>query len=411
MTKKKQIMTTVVLVVTGLIVAAFVLIPHLVGLPLSAFDVDVGISDTSIELNNLPQARPFRMGFVYQPFAWNDAAFAETAELVSQHGDQITIFHDVGIPWDEALSGAPYPLELERQIDREVTVARRFANTVFVVSFLGSDRRRLAQNIGSGGTEDRSGSWAQRSFNDPQVNEAFLNYCRNMIERFEPSALCYLAEVDSAMTDVNDGQFKNVLAMSRVVYSTLKAEYPELQIFAEFNLGDETYMAERVDVINAVLEWSDLFALSVYPAGYDSVGGDAAKVSAAWFDQAKLFAAGKPVAILETAFPAEPFMHPKLGMRIRGTSQRLLIPGGPKSQALYIKTLLESANRLNMAFVNLWAVRDMDQLFETLAKRQDEFADPMWRLVQDTGLYDEAGNSRRALSVWEAWRSITTTTK
>lgn len=89
----------------------------------------------------------------------------------------------------------------------------------------------------------------------------------------------------------------------------------------------------------------------------------------------------------------------------------VLVPGGPKSQALYIKALLEAANRLEMEFVNRWAVRDMDELFATLAQRQDKFADPMWRLVQDTGLYDEAGSPRRSLSIWEAWRAVPRSSK
>ncbi|MCA9142654.1 MAG: hypothetical protein H6821_09115 [Planctomycetaceae bacterium] len=399
-------MTMIVLAIVGLVIAAIILVPRLLHFPLSMFDVDAVISDAATEPGDLPDQRSFSMGFVYQPYAWNDAAFTETADLIFKHGDHITIFHDVGIPWEEALTGNPYPADLEKQIERELAVTKRFSDTGFVVSFLGSDRRHLSQNLGPSGTENRSGDWATRDFNHPEVNKAFLNYCRDMIERFQPRGLCYLAEVDSAMTDVNDPDFKKVLAMSQVVYSTLKTEHPDIKVFAEFNLGDEAYMDKRRDVIEAMLPWTDLFALSVYPASYDSIGGNGAKVTDEWFDLAKEISGDKPIAILETAFPAEPSMHPTLGIRIQGESKRLLIPGGPKSQALYIKTLLESANRLDMEFVNLWTVRDMDELFDTLANGQNEFADPLWRLVQDTGLYDEIGKPRRSLDVWEAWRNV-----
>ena len=61
---------------------------------------------------------------------------------------------------------------------------------------------------------------------------------------------------------------------------------------------------------------------------------------------------------------------------LRTWKDRLLIPGGPKSQALYTLRLLEAAPNLNAVFINQWTVRDLDRLFAKI-QRSGTFADPM----------------------------------
>ncbi|MEM6448403.1 MAG: hypothetical protein AAF704_17815, partial [Cyanobacteria bacterium P01_D01_bin.123] len=227
------------------------------------------------------------------------------------------------------------------------------------------------------------------------------------IERFQPDYFGYVAEIDAAYTNAHNPRFLKLRDMTKTIYKILKSEYPELTVFIEFNLGDKPYMEERKDVIDALLPYSDLYALSTYPDHFDPIAGDATKLPSDWFTRANMYAKGKPIAILETGFLAEPFMHPILGIRVAGRDKRLLIPGGEKSQALYIKSLLEAANALDMEFVNLWAIRDLDPLFEKLELSEDEFmSDPMAGLAKDIGLYDRDGNPRPALDIWDAWFRI-----
>ena len=113
------------LVFTALILAVVaVCSAKLFAYPLSAFDIDAKIPDADVRSSELPKQRSFRMGFVYQPFAWNEEAFTLTTRLIRENGDQITIFHDVGIPWQESLEGKPYPDSHEKQIARELEASR-----------------------------------------------------------------------------------------------------------------------------------------------------------------------------------------------------------------------------------------------------------------------------------------------
>ncbi|GJM09563.1 MAG: hypothetical protein DHS20C11_18390 [Lysobacteraceae bacterium] len=396
-------------VVIALVVMAFLLLVwNLAMAPqtrLEQFDVDAQITDAMLVPKLQPDARPFLMGFTYQPYDWNDEAFDKTFSYLRKHGDLITLFHDVGIPWDEALSKSPLPKSLEQELRRQQRGAADFDNVVVMLSVLGSDRVSLTQSIGETGSVPRSGDWADRTFDDNEVVTAYLNHARHLIERFKPKYFSYVAEIDAVFNDPNDHRFQQLLTFSRTVYETLKVEYPQLVVFAEFNLNDDAYMAERQDIIDAMLPYTDLYAVSTYADHNDAVGGDATKLPADWFTRVKFIAPSKPFAILESGFIASPFMHPTIGVPIAGRQDRLLIPGGPKSQALFTVKMLDAAHELEAEFINLWAVRDLDLLFDRFAANS-EFNHPMLRTAQDRGLYDETGNPRPALEVWEYWRRL-----
>jgi len=372
---------------------------------LEQFDVDANITDDMLVPTFRPDARPFLMGFTYQPYDWNDEAFDRTFEYLRQHGDMVTLFHDVGIPWDEAFAGEPLPAGLEEELQRQQKGAAEFTNVVVMLSVLGPDRVSLCQSIDDTGTVPRSGEWADRTFDDGEVITAYLNHARDLIGRFNPKYFAYVAEIDAAFTDPDDERFQKLLTFSRTVHTTLKQEFPRLVVFAEFNLNGAAYMAERRDVIDAMLPFTDLYAVSTYADHNDAVGGDATKLPPDWFTQVRKIAPSKPFAVLESGFIASPFMHPTIGVPIKGRKDRLLIPGGPKSQALFTVKLLQAANDLDAEFINLWAVRDLDQLFDRFAP-DSELNDPMLRTAQDRGLYDETGKPRPALKVWDAWREL-----
>lgn len=104
-------------------------------------------------------------------------------------------------------------------------------------------------------------------------------------------------------------------------------------------------MEERRDVIAALLPYTDLYTVSTYPAQYDQVFGHATRVPRDWFAKVS-------------------------------------------------------------EFVTPWVVRDLDSLFTKLSAAGGYFAEPMWRLAQDTGLYDETGRPRRARAIWDAWLGL-----
>lgn len=372
---------------------------------LERFDVDAGVPLEALELPDLPSSRPFLMGFTYQPYDWNEDAFERTFDYLREHGELVTLFHDVGIPWDRALHGTPLPEPLEAELARQAEGSAAFDHVVLVLSVLGPDRVSLAHALDASGTVPRQGPWAEAAFNHPDVISAYLNHARDLIGRFDPKFFAYVAEVDAVFSDPADDRVRHFIEFAETVYTTLKREYPKLVVFAEFVLADDAFMAEREDVIRAILPFTDLYAVSTYVDQADGVGGDATRIPEDWFTRVRSLAPGKPFAVLESGFIASPFMHPTQGIAIAGRRDRLLIPGGPRSQALFTVRLLEAANELDAAFVNLWAVRDLDRLFDAFAPDSD-LNQPMLRLARDRGLYDELGRPRPALRIWEAWRVL-----
>ena len=67
------------------IILAYVVLSNLFLPSSSSFDIDSRISNEALELNELPNSRPFLMGFTYQPFDWSEEAFRETADLIQHH--------------------------------------------------------------------------------------------------------------------------------------------------------------------------------------------------------------------------------------------------------------------------------------------------------------------------------------
>lgn len=85
--------------------------------------------------------------------------------------------------------------------------------------------------------------------------------------------------------------------------------------------------------------------------------------------------------------------------------ERLLIPGKATWQTEYYRFLLESLQKLNTAFVNVWAIRDLDLLFAKIDPNGN-FVDPMWKLINHFGMYDGSGQSRESLIIWDAWKKL-----
>ena len=370
-----------------------------------AIDIDADISERDYHVGALPDQRSFRMGFTNQPFAWSNAAFEETSRLIGRHGDFITIFEDVGVPWREAFEGTPYHPNVEKKIKRNLAAIQPHQTVAVVASALGIDRVSLAGYAGVTEPMDRPGPWAERDFDSPEVFEAYLKYANDLIARFQPDYFFYLAEANAAYTDVSSKAFQSMKRFAEKTYTVLKTAHPTTKFGIEFMLANTAYMAKRKAVSDALLPFTDVYAVSTYPFHEPAVYGDARNIPDDWFSQIKNYAGSKPFAVLETSFAAENFMHPTQGIRIQGQRDRMLIPGGAKSQAIFVKKLLNAAQSLNAEFVNLWAVKDTDALHKLIAGN-GTFADPMWRLPQDSGLIDQNDMVRPAMTVWRTWLTL-----
>lgn len=347
--------------------------------------------------------RSFYMGFAYQPHDWSEEAFTYAFDKVAEYGDMIGIVFDAHVPWQEAYDGKPYHPVQELEIEKRLNGIRDHHKVLLGLSILGSDRVSLSGNLGE--TDGpRTGSWASKTFDDRDVITAYLNYCRDMIGRFDPDYFVYVMEIDAGLSNIDDARFQSLLRAVKKIYPVLKEEFPSLPILLEFSLRNDEEMEARSEVVKALLPYTDMYAVSTYP--FLMTGGDPADIPRNWFSRAREIAPGKPFAVVEGNHLAENFYHPTLGISIPGQKKKLLIPGSEEWQAGYIEFLLEQAQMLDAEFVMQWNIRDLDQLTAKLTgggSGLDPDVEPFAALATDCGLFDENGRARPAAHVWKAW--------
>jgi hypothetical protein len=96
----------------------------------------------------------------------------------------------------------------------------------------------------------------------------------------------------------------------------------------------------------------------------------------------------KPLAIAETGYAAQTFSIDMEG----GT---LTIVSDQNKQEKYMSDLLKARTKREAKFVINFVLRDYDDLWEEIGSPTDIAI--AWR---DSGLYDEDGNPRKALTRW-----------
>ena len=96
----------------------------------------------------------------------------------------------------------------------------------------------------------------------------------------------------------------------------------------------------------------------------------------------------KPIAITETGYPAQAF-----------TVANIPFDGTQEKQNAFIARLLDEAQARNFEFVINFVNRDYDALYDQINGGDLEM---LWR---DTGLWDENGQPRLALTTWRDWLS------
>ncbi|MEM9954431.1 MAG: hypothetical protein AAF846_22675, partial [Chloroflexota bacterium] len=185
------------------------------------------------------------------------------------------------------------------------------------------------------------------------------------------------------------------------VYTTLKAEYPDLPIFATIcAISVETNnTAQLINAGRQVAEYSDIVGLSIYPYLLGDIGlrgrANPQNLPDNWLSRWVEIDPEKPFAITETAYIAEDLSMPDFGISISGTEEY---------QANYVERLLYEAQLYNAEFVIWFIVRDYDAFVITIEGFGIEAeAFLIWR---DTGLFDEQGRPRPALAIWDSWLTI-----
>jgi hypothetical protein len=322
------------------------------------------------------------MGFSDFPYAFSVQAVNDVAAIVRRDGDLAVLHFDDGVPWAEALAGAPYPAELQADLERKAAAFPPGHVRYVAITPIAFSRDRLAPRPGNVANPP---PFDRLSFDDPEVVQAYLAHAERMIALYRPGYFTYGLEVN-ILRQFAPAEWKSFVSFAAAVYPRLKAAHPALPLILTFQV--DFLQADPVTqeaAIREMLPYSDLLVASTYPYVAQS---DPRAVPADLFDRLVRLDPAKRFAVGETAWPAEDVTAPFPGF----------IPADEERQRIYVERLLADAERLNAAFVCWFFTRDYDDLWQTTLKDLPNAG--LLRQWRDTGLYAGDGRARPALTSW-----------
>lgn len=336
------------------------------------------------------KVRPFALGVNPFPYDLTPEAIEATQLWILDNTDLVSIKLDEGVPWQEALENkSTYDPGFEGSLDWKSKHPQD--RKVFVsVTPLNKDKNGMAGYRGALENMPNPDPWNKKDLDDPLVAKAFLNFCREMIRRFRPDYFAYGIEVNQLVKV--PVKWKKFVPFARDVYSVLKKEYPQLQIFVTLST-DQAIEAEQATIqkkaISEVLPFSDMVAVTAIPYLKEA---NPSKLPKNYFAQMAALAPQKPFAIAETAFLAE-------DVTVDLGPLHLERVGKAAWQADYLRYCFEEGTKHNAKFI-IWMIpRDLDQLYTKLPPLIRDILLP----IKDTGLLDGEGKPRKSYELWSQW--------
>lgn len=358
---------------------------------LSCFGCNSDDGDDS-NADSTETTRTFYMGFTPWFYEASINAINVTYSRLENHGDMIKHQLLGGIPWQEALDGTAYHANMEAEIQSRLDHTPSSSEVFLAIDSLDPARSSLAPYWGEQDNMPLTGDWASRTWSDPEVIEAYLNYAVDMINRFDPLYFEYGTEISELL--VKDASaYADYLVFAEAVYTSLKSQFPDLKVMVSVSLhspGSADMQTIEAN-IGSVLAYSDVVGLSVYPYVFFAHDGrgDPANLPENWLSQVELFSDNKPVIVSESGWIGEDLAIDEYAYSASSDEDK---------QQHYLQELLESANQMDMKVVIWWTATDFDTLWnDTLGQ------DPGAKIWKDIGLYDGNQNPRLALETWDEW--------
>lgn len=338
------------------------------------------------------QTRHFRMGFTPLPGEAASVELQYAYTRLAAQADIVNYHLDGGVPWQESLDGKEYnpAMVADWNLRRREAIA---GQKIYVsVTPLNTFRNGLANYRGSSPNMTLPAPWNRYSFNAAPVKEAYLNYCRRVIDYFQPDYFAMGIETNLLYL-FRPEVWTDYLALQEYVYRELKRSYPDLPVFSSISGAPvlEGFI-ENVDHVQQklaamqVLANSDYFAVSFYPGrGVVDIKQHAADV----FDE--LFSmSSKPMVVAETGYSTETFsMQSGKGFAPFAID--------PAAQRVFVDNLLTACEKWRASFV-IWSTRrGYDQLLSSVFPARSQNVAP-----GKAGLFN-TGGSRPPLASWTEW--------
>ncbi|HEX4925872.1 MAG TPA: hypothetical protein VFV50_17395 [Bdellovibrionales bacterium] len=353
--------------------------------------------------NNTPQVEKTYLGFTPLPPSVNPADQDLIYSRMATNSNIVAHHFDNGIPWNEALANTyPYHSNIMNDWSARKTKTPAGHKVYVAVTPIDGPRSGLAlyrkesDNMTLTAPFDTHAAYFD--FNHADVRAAYLNYCRRVIQYFNPDYFAIGIEVNLLRKNT-PGAWASYLALQQYIYQQLKSEFPELPIFASvvgaiLLHGYEDYTAEfagQADpataymnamraALDQVLQSSDYYALSFYP--YATI----------YYNQPfpsdmipTLFSlSNKPLVIAETGILAKDLNL--LGLTFIGTEAR---------QRGYFETLIQAVKARKGRFIINFVMQDYDQLCVDIS------CPDIYKVWIHTGFYSATGAERSVLQYWK----------
>lgn len=338
-----------------------------------------------------PTGRSFAMGFTPWPYDATQAAVDDTYAKINANGDIIAHHIDSGIPWQEALDGTPYPIEVENELTARLNNTGSGKLVYLAISPLNGARDALAGYWNDTGTgQPLTAPWSTLDFDSTDVQNAYINFATDLINRFNPDYFNFGIEASELALN-NPTRFTKFVTFASVVSSALKTSFPNLKLMISVALkspGSVEAATINAD-LPALVQYVDVVGASVYPYIFfqHANKGDPANLPSNWLSQLQDIAGGKPIAVAETGWIAERLLIPFYSVDV---------PATPANQDAYVQELFTQAQTLNAKFVIWFAIVDYDALWSGALG-----SDPLAQIWRDTGLYDGTVTARPALTTWQ----------
>ncbi|MCZ7525977.1 MAG: hypothetical protein M5U14_06060 [Acidimicrobiia bacterium] len=216
------------------------------------------------------------------------------------------------------------------------------------------------------------------TFADPRVREGAKAWVRLLVDELRPDYLNASVEMN-LYADAAPGDYPNLVSLYREIRAEVKAEHPDLPVFPSFQLEQ----LDDLEPVREVLDAADLVAISTYPVIRAAPG---VPPETRYDDLAGL---GRPLAVVETGFPAFP---------VEGAGTTLDVD--PGAQAAYVEWLGRRAATPGLELVVWFFPYDLPADLPV----PDEVAD-VTVVFEHMGLLDTSGRERPALDAWRRARA------
>ncbi len=396
--------------------------------------------------------RSFGLGFVPSLYDFpSDPASYEAMldwleQTIATDGSTTNLHLDNGVPWVEALqdtfTSAELPYSPAMQAMWSSLKAHVPSAQKLLVSLnpLGVPRNVIAPyfGVGQGFTYDASftrvpdgivkdaenrmppAPWDTYALDDPHVKQAYFNYCKRAVQYFSPDYLIVAIEITATMNE-SPAAYAQLMDLLTDLRARLKADPTTAAVPIGVSISATSFMTDefgialkheeepplkrelQVEGFREVTPLADFFGLSLYPH-YGKYNANV--IPASMFDSLTplLEAAGKPVAVTESGFPAESF-----------TVITVPFISDPDKQDRFYKLMFYELQKMSVPvwFAVNFEPRDADEGWQRLlagSQQQPPTVSPQfvefYKYFRNIGLYDGEGNQRAATRTWKSQQAL-----